>query len=92
MAIPINLSPRMRKILRYVAIGVFALIVFVFALQMSFPYNRIKERLVDQLSEKYDVSIGDVERGIVPGRVYFNDVNIPTRPTKPERPVSTRIA
>lgn len=89
MAIPINLSPRVRKILRYVAIGVFSLIVFVFALQLSFPYNRIKERLVDQLSEKYDVSIGDVERGIVPGRVYFNDVNIRTRPTKPEEPVTT---
>lgn len=89
MAIPINLSPRMRRILRYVGIGVFSLIVFVFALQLSFPYTRIKDRLVDQLSEKYDVSIGDVERGIVPGRVYFNDVNIRTRKTKPEEPVTT---
>jgi type II secretion system protein N len=65
--------------------------VFVFALQMSFPYNRIKDRLIDQLSDKYDVSIGEVERGFVPGRVYFNDVNIRTRPTKPEEPVTTML-
>jgi type II secretion system protein N len=91
MQLPFNLSPRMRKILRYVAIGFFSLIVFVFALQMSFPYNRIKDRLVDTLSDKYDVSIGEVERGFVPGRVYFNDVNIRTRPTKPEEPVTTML-
>ena len=86
-----NLSPRVRKILRYAGIGVFAVIVFIFAFQMSFPYTRIKERLVDSLSDKYDVSIGDVERGIIPGRVYFNDVNIRTRPTKPEEPVTTML-
>ena len=87
----LNLSPRARKILRYVAIGVFSLIVFVIALQLSFPYTRIKEKLVEQLADKYDVTIGEVERGIMPGRVYFNDVNIRTRPTKPDDPVTTML-
>jgi type II secretion system protein N len=87
----LNLSPRVRKILRYVGIGVFAIIVFVFAFQMSFPYTRVKERLVDSLSDKYDVTIGDVERGFVPGRVYFNDVNIRTRPATPTEPVTTML-
>src|SRR6185312_16462621 len=87
----VNLSPRVRKILRYVAIGVFSLIVFVFALQLSFPYNRIKDKLFEQLADKYDIQIGDVERGIMPGRVYFNDVNIRTRPTKPDEPVTTML-
>jgi len=86
-----NLNPRVRKILRYAAIGFFSLVVFVFALQLSFPYNRVKERLVDTLSDKYDVTIGDVERGFMPGRVYFNDVNIRTRQTKPDDPVTTML-
>lgn len=86
-----SLSPRVRKILRYVGIGFFAIIVFVFAFQMSFPYTRVKERLVDSLSDKYDVTIGDVERGFIPGRVYFNDVNIRTRPSSPTEPVTTML-
>lgn len=87
----INLSPRVRKVLRYVGIGVFALIVFVFALQASFPYRRIKEKLVEQLADKYDIQVGEVERGIMPGRVYFNDVNIRTRQTKPDDIVTTML-
>ncbi|HSN27882.1 MAG TPA: type II secretion system protein GspN, partial [Kofleriaceae bacterium] len=87
----INLSPRARKILRYVGIGFFALVVFVFALQLSFPYKRIKDKLVEQLADKYDIQVGDVERGIIPGRVYFNDVNIRTRQTKPDDVVTTML-
>lgn len=87
----LNLSPRVRKVLRYVAIGVFSVIVFVVALQLSFPYSRIKEKLVEQLSDKYDVQIGEVERGIMPGRVYFNDVNIRTRQVKPDDAVTTML-
>lgn len=87
----INLSPRARKILRYVAIGVFAIVVFVFALQLSFPYTRIKDKLVEQLADKYDIQVGEVERGIIPGRVYFNDVNIRSRPTKPDDVVTTML-
>jgi type II secretion system protein N len=87
----VTLSPRVRKILRYVAIGVFSLIVFVVALQLSFPYNRVKDKLVEQLADKYEISIGDVERGIMPGRVYFNDVNIRTRQVKPDDPVTTML-
>lgn len=87
----INLSPRARKILRYVGIGFFALVVFVFALQLSFPYKRIKDKLVEQLADKYDIEVGDVERGIIPGRVYFNDVNIRTRQTKPDDLVTTML-
>src|SRR3569623_2268057 len=87
----INLSPRARKILRYVAIGFFAIVVLVFALQLSFPYNRIKDMLVEQLADKYDIQVGEVERGIMPGRVYFNDVNIRTRPARPDDIVTTEL-
>ncbi len=83
------LGPRMRKVARIVGYVLLALFSFVFALQLTFPYNRVKAKLVEALSEKYQVSIGEVERGWVPGRVYFNSVTLQTRPTKPDEPVST---
>ena len=66
----------------------FALVMFVFALQLTFPYERVKDK-VDRgaVAEKYDVPIGDVERGWMPGRVYFKAVSVRTRPTKPDETV-----
>jgi type II secretion system protein N len=84
-----NVGPRMRRFLRVLAIGVLALVVFVFALQMTFPYDRVKDKVAESLSEKYEVTVGSVERGIVPGRVFFKAVTLRTRPTKPEELVST---
>jgi type II secretion system protein N len=78
-----RLGPRTRRILRYVGLGVFALVVFVFALQMTFPYGRVGDKVVEAMSEKYEVTISNVERGWMPGRVYFNSVSIRPRPTKP---------
>ncbi len=83
-----NLGPRTRKVLRYSGIGVLALVVFVFALQMSLPFDRAKDKLIEALSPNYDVTIGSVERGFIPGRVYLNAVSIRTRP-KPDDPVVT---
>ncbi len=83
-----RLGPRTRKILRYVGYVFFALIVFVFALQMTFPYDRVKDKIIEAMSEKYDVTIGSVERGWMPGRVYFHNFSIRTRQTKPEETVT----
>ncbi len=85
----INLHPRVRKILRYVALAVFALITFVFALQLSFPYARVKDKIIESAADKYEITIGSVDRGIMPGRVYFKAVSIRTRPTKSEEIVTT---
>lgn len=84
-----NLGPRTRRVLRYVGLTVFALVVFVFALQMSFPYGRVKDKLVEALSEKYDVTIGGVERGFMPGRVYFKAVTLRTRQSSPDEVINT---
>jgi type II secretion system protein N len=78
-----RLGPRTRKILRYIAYVVFAIIVFVFALQLTFPYGRVGDKVIESMSEKYEVTISSVERGWMPGRVYFNSVSIRPRPTKP---------
>jgi type II secretion system protein N len=84
-----QLGPRTRRILRYAGLVFFALLTFVFALQMTFPYNRVKDKIVEGLSDKYEVTIGGVERGLVPGRVYFKAVTLRTRQTKPEEIVTT---
>src|SRR5262245_22735100 len=79
----------MRKIVRYGGFALTGVIVFVFALQMTFPYNRVKDRVIDGLQDKYDVTIGDVERGFWPGRFYLKAVSLRTRQTKPEDTVTT---
>ena len=77
-----HLGPRTRKVLRVVGYVVLAVVAFVFALQMTFPYDRVKAKAIEALSSKYDVVIRDVERGYMPGRVYFKDVKLTTRPAK----------
>lgn len=78
----VNLGPRARTVLRYVGIGILGLVTFVLALQLTFPYGRVKDKIVEVLSEKYDVTIGSVERGFKPGRLYLKAVSLRTRPTK----------
>jgi type II secretion system protein N len=85
----VNLGPRTRKVLRIVGYVFLALFTFVFALQMTFPYDRVKAKIEESLAEKYQVTIGDVERGWIPGRVFFNSVTLQTRPAKADDPVST---
>ena len=80
----ISLGRKTKLVIKSVGFLLLALVTFVFALQLTFPYHRVKDRIVDALSTKYDVTIGDVERGIVPGRVYFKAVTLRTRPAKAE--------
>lgn len=77
-----RLGPRSRKLLRIAGFIVLALVSFVFAFQLTFPFDRVKDKVIEALSEKYEVNIGDVERGIIPGRVYFKAFSLRTRPTK----------
>jgi type II secretion system protein N len=79
-----NPGPRVRKVLRYLGFAVVGLVTFVFAFQLTFPFERVKDKVTELLSEKYDVTIGGVERGWLPGRIYFKAVSLRTRPTKPE--------
>ena len=84
-----RLGPRTRRVLRYTGLALLAIVIFVFALQMTFPYNRVKDKIIEALSDKYDVTIGGVDRGIMPGRVYFKSFTMRTRQTKPEETVTT---
>ena len=80
MAIP--LGPRARTVLRYAGIALLGIITFVFAFQMSLPVDRAKQTIIEKLSPSYDVTIGSIERGIMPGRVYIHDLTLRTRPKK----------
>ena len=48
----INLGPRTRKIVRYTGFTLLALVVFVIALQLSFPYDRVKDKLIEASADK----------------------------------------
>ena len=94
MAIPFagfasNLGPRARKLMRYAGFTLLALVTFVFAFQMVFPFQRVKDRIIDALSAKYDVTIGSVERGFMPGRMYVKALTLRTRPAKASDVAST---
>ena len=86
---PIHLSPRARFALRiagYVALG---LLTFVYALHLTFPYGRVKERMVEALSSKYEVTVVDVERSLVPGRFRMKGLTLTSRPSVVGQPVTT---
>ena len=78
-----RLGRRGTLVVRYVAIAVVALFAFTLALQATFPYDRMKDKLIESMSGQYDVTIGGVERGWKPGRVYFKAVTLRTRVTQP---------
>jgi type II secretion system protein N len=84
-----NLGRRSQLALRYTGIAFVAILTFLFALQMTFPYERVRDKGIEALSSSYDVTVGSVERGIIPGRVYFKGVTLRTRPTKPDEVVTT---
>lgn len=82
-------SPRMKRVLRWIGYPVLALVSFVFALQWTFPYERVGARLKDNLASKYDVTMGPVERGFWPGSMTLTAVALTTRPTKAGEQPST---
>src|SRR5579863_5373005 len=81
--VAIPLGPRARKVLRYGGVVLAAFITFVFALQLSLPLDRAKGKIIETLAPSYDVTIGSIEHGIIPGRIYLNAVTLRTRPTAP---------
>jgi type II secretion system protein N len=77
-----NLGPRARKALRYLGFALLAVVSFVLALQLTIPVDRVKDRVIDLLASQGDVTIGEVERGIMPGRLYFKAFTFRFRPSK----------
>ncbi len=66
-----------------------ALVTFVYAIHLTFPYDRVRDKLVESLSSKYDVTISGVERSLVPGRFALTGVTLASRPAAAGQPITT---
>ena len=76
------IGPRTRKALKITGYVLAGLISFVYAFHLTFPYDRLKDKGVEALSSRYDVSVGGVERGWLPGDFSLTRVQLRTRPEK----------
>jgi type II secretion system protein N len=77
----LNLSRRQQLALKIGGFVLLSIFTFLFTLHLVFPYERLRGKLVEVLSDKYDVSIGKVRRGLLPGDIVFEKVILKTRPT-----------
>jgi type II secretion system protein N len=78
----LHLGPRARKLVRILGLALLGVVTFVFAVQATFPYDRVKAKIIEALSTKYDVTIGDVSRGLMPGSMSLKAVTLRSRPSK----------
>jgi type II secretion system protein N len=77
-----TLGPNGRLALKIAGTMVLGFMTFIYAIHATFPYDRVKDKFVDALSSKYDVSVGSVERGWLPGAFTMKNVILRTRPSK----------
>lgn len=85
MAPALHLGRRARLALKIAGFVVLGLIAFVFSLQLTFDYQRVADKyLVEGLASKYYVTLGKVERGIMPGKFSISKVVLESRTTKPD--------
>lgn len=87
-----HLGPRMRVVVKIFGFTFLALATFLFAFQMVFPYDRVQKRIEELASAKVDLTIGEIERGWVPGRFFLKNVTVKTRPDAAELDAANAIA
>lgn len=80
----LNLTEKQKRILRWLGYPLLALLVFSFTLQLTFPYERVKDKIVEALSEKYDVQIASAEPTFLPGGMVLESILLKSRPTEPD--------
>jgi type II secretion system protein N len=78
----LSLARHGRLALKVVGYSLLAVVTFVFALQLTFPYGRLKEKLAEVLDSRYEVTIGSIHRGIMPGRFSLEGIKLQSRPSK----------
>ena len=75
-----RLTQRQQRLLKVIGYPLLALVVFIMAVHWTFPYERVKDKFIDVVGDKYDVSVGSVERTTLPGGVIFKNIWLTTRP------------
>ena len=82
----LHLGPRARLALKIAGYTFLALVTFVYAIHLTFPYDRVRDKLIEQLGAKYDVTISGVDRSWVPGRFALTGVTLTSRPSAAGQP------
>ncbi|MBZ0231717.1 MAG: type II secretion system protein GspN, partial [Deltaproteobacteria bacterium] len=85
----VHLSPRARFALKIAGFVFLGIVTFVYALHLTFPYERVAARMKEALATKYIVTISKVERSAVPGRFRMKGVTLTSRPSVEGQPVTT---
>ena len=87
-----NLSTRQKRLLRWIGYPLLAITTFIITLHLTFPYQRLKGKIIDALADKYDVTIYKIEPTTLPGGLILKTVSLKTRPTKPkEEPITILV-
>ncbi len=85
----LHLTSGQTKILKWVGYPLLAVLTFAFTLAYTFPYDRLKDKIIEGLSQKYDVSIISIKPSFVPGTFVINTMVLHTRPKTPDEKVVT---
>ncbi|GAB4509208.1 MAG: hypothetical protein Tsb0020_25620 [Haliangiales bacterium] len=74
------LSPRQKRIVYFGVYPILALLIFFFVFHWSFPYGRIKNKLIALAAPTVELQIAEVDSTFWPGGLVFDSVLIKTRP------------
>jgi type II secretion system protein N len=85
----INLTPRQRFALKIAGFVFLGIITFIYALHLTFPYERVADKFKETLASKYVVTISKVKRSVMPGRFRMEGVTLTSRPSVVGQPVTT---
>ncbi len=77
-----NLSPRQKRIVYVGVYPILALLIFFFVFHWSFPYERIKNKLIALAAPAVELQIAEVDSTFWPGGLVFDSVLIKTRPKR----------
>jgi type II secretion system protein N len=78
-----------RRILRIVGYPLLGLVVFIFAMHFTFPYDRLRDLISRELSGSYDVGVAEISPGLFPGRFTVKNVTLTTRPASESEKAKT---
>ena len=86
------MTERRKKLLRWIGYPLLATLTFLFTAHFTFPYERVRDRIVDALASEMDVTIGDIGPGWLPGQVHREGVTLTTRPKREDEKPKARFS
>jgi type II secretion system protein N len=90
--IPVNLTDSQKKWARLGGFVLFGFVTFFYAMHLSFPYERLEQKLQDALGDGFDVRIDSAGPGWFPGDVVLKGVSLKSHPAREgDKPVELTI-